>query len=183
MRKFLAAIWDTIEVAIVALVIVLIIRTFLFQPFFVEGASMYPNFKNGDYLIVDELTYRLREPQRGEIIVFHPPQAAKEYYIKRIIALPGEKIEIKDGQIKIYNQNHPEGFVLKENYLLDSKTPGEISLTLESNEYFVLGDNRYASYDSRAWGTVTKDKIIGIVRLRVWPFNNVKAFSTVQYQN
>lgn len=183
MRKFLAAIWDTIEVAIVALVIVLIIRTFLFQPFFVEGASMYPNFKNGDYLIVDELTYRLREPQRGEIIVFHPPQAGDDYYIKRIIALPGERVQIKDGQIKIYNQKYPEGFVLKESYLLDGKTPGEIDLTLGPDEYFVLGDNRYASYDSRAWGTLTKNRIIGLVRLRVWPFNNVKAFSTVQYQN
>lgn len=181
MRKFLASIWDTIEVAIVALVVVLIIRSFLFQPFFVEGASMYPNFKNGDYLIVDELTYRLRNPQRGEIIVFHPPQAEKEYYIKRIIALPQERIVIKDGQIKIYNQTHPEGFILKENYLLDNKTPGDLDLTLGPKEYFVLGDNRYASYDSRAWGTLSRDKIIGLVRLRVWPFNSVKAFEAVQY--
>lgn len=182
MRKILATIWDTLEVAIIALIVVLVIRTFLFQPFFVEGASMHPNFKNGDYLIVDELTYRFREPQRGEVIVFRPPQAIKDYYIKRIIGLPGETVKIKDGQVIIYNQEYPDGFVLKEPYLLDYKTPGDFEVTLESGQYFVLGDNRYASYDSRSWGALSKDKIIGVVRLRIWPFGSAKAFSKVQYQ-
>jgi signal peptidase I len=182
MRKFFAAIWDTIEVAVIALVVVLIIRTFLFQPFIVEGSSMYPNFKNGDYLIIDELTYRMREPARGEVIVFHPPRAQSDYYIKRIIGLPNERIVIKDGEIRIYNNSHPDGLLLNESYLLDAKTPGDVDIKLGNNEYFVLGDNRYASYDSRAWGVLYRDKIVGIVRLRVWPFNSVKAFSTVQYQ-
>ena len=123
-RQFLANLWSTIEVVVIAIAVVLIIRTFLFQPFIVEGASMFPNFQNSDYLIVDELTYRLRAPMRGEIIVFHPPQSPGNYYIKRIVGLPGETVEIKEGKVIIYNTEHPEGFVLKEEYLLNSKTPG-----------------------------------------------------------
>jgi len=182
MRQFLAAIWDTIEVAIIALMVVLIIRTFLFQPFLVEGSSMFPTFQNKDYLIVDELTYRFREPARGEIIVFHPPKAEDNYYIKRIIGLPGETIEIKDNKVIIYNSEYPRGFVLKEPYLLDEKTPGDIKISLTQNEYFVLGDNRYASYDSRAWGILTKNKIVGIARLRIWPISSVRAFSNFHYE-
>jgi len=182
MKQFFSAIWDTIEVAIIALVVVLIIRSFLFQPFFVEGSSMYPNFKNGDYLIIDELTYHLREPARGEVIVFHPPKTPSDFYIKRIIGLPNERVIIKDGQVIIYNNSHPNGFILDEAYLLDNKTSGDTDVKLGNNEYFVLGDNRYASYDSRAWGVLYRDKIVGIVRLRIWPFNSVKAFATVQYQ-
>ncbi|MDD3807890.1 MAG: signal peptidase I, partial [Candidatus Marinimicrobia bacterium] len=134
-RQFLANLWSTIEVAVIAIAVVLIIRTFLFQPFVVEGASMFPNFQNSDYLIVDELTYRLRAPMRGEIIVFHPPQSPGNYYIKRIIGLPGETVEIKEGKIIIYNTEHPEGFVLKEEYLLNSKTPGEEKIILGPDEY------------------------------------------------
>lgn len=182
MRQILAVIWDTIEVAIIALIVVYLIRTFIFQPFFVEGSSMFPTFKNGDYLIIDELTYRFREPQRGEVIVFHSPQQEKDYYIKRIIGLPNEEVEVKEGNIIIYNKDHPNGFVLNESYLLDDQTPGDLKISLKENEYFVLGDNRYASYDSRAWGTFTEDKIIGLVRLRIWPINSVKAFTEVKYQ-
>jgi len=182
MRQILAAIWDTIEVAAIALVAVYLIRTFIFQPFFVEGASMFPTFKNGDYVIADELTYRFRSPNRGEVIVFRPPQQANDYYIKRIIGLPNEEVEIKDGSVIIYNKEHPGGFILKESYLIDSQTPGDQKISLKDNEYYVLGDNRYASYDSRAWGSFTKDKIIGMVRLRIWPINSVKAFSEVNYE-
>ena len=101
-RQFLANLWGTIEVVVIAIAVVLIIRTFLFQPFVVEGASMFPNFQNSDYLIVDELTYRLRAPMRGEIIVFHPPQSPGNYYIKRIIGLPGETVEIKENERQQY---------------------------------------------------------------------------------
>lgn len=181
-RQFLANLWGTIEVVVIAIAVVLIIRTFLFQPFVVEGASMFPNFQNSDYLIVDELTYRLRAPMRGEIIVFHPPQSPGNYYIKRIIGLPGETVEIKEGKIIIYNTEHPEGFVLKEEYLLNSKTPGEEKIILGPDEYFVLGDNRSASYDSRSWGPLKKDKIVGLVRLQLWPLSSAKAFSTVDYR-
>jgi len=164
-RQFLANLWSTIEVVVIAIAVVLIIRTFLFQPFIVEGASMFPNFQNSDYLIVDELTYRLRN-----------------YYIKRIVGLPGETVEIKEGKVIIYNTEHPEGFVLKEEYLLNSKTPGEEKIILGPDEYFVLGDNRSASYDSRSWGPLKKDKIVGLVRLQLWPLSSAKAFSTVDYR-
>ncbi len=181
-RQFLVSLWSTIEVAVIAIVVVLIIRNFLFQPFSVEGASMFPTFQNSDYLIIDELTYHFRAPMRGEVIVFRPPQNPQDFYIKRIIGLPGETVEIKDGKVIIYNSDHPEGFVLKENYLLDNKTPGAKKITLGQDEYFVLGDNRVASYDSRSWGPLKKDEIIGLVRLRLYPFQSAKAFSTVDYE-
>src|SRR3990170_7147844 len=116
MKSFLYAIWEIIEVALIAIAAVLVIRTFLVQPFLVSGASMEPNFHNGDYLLIDELSYRFREPERGEVIVFHYPKDEKYYYIKRIIGLPGEELEFKNGKITVFNENFPKGMVLTENY-------------------------------------------------------------------
>ena len=181
MRQILLAIWETIEVALIALAVVLVVRTFLIQPFFVEGLSMAPNFNNGDYLIVDELTYRFREPQRGEIIVFRAPNAEGNYYIKRILGLPQETVKIEDGKITIVNSNYPEGFVLQEPYLQNMKTPGNLEIKLGEGQYIVLGDNRYFSYDSRNWGLLPRNNIVGLVRLRIWPLTAVQAFTLPQY--
>ncbi len=148
MKSFLYAAWEIVEVVLIAVITVVIVRNFLVQPFLVNGASMEPNFSSGDYLLVDEVTYRFREPQRGETIVFYYPGDNSTYYIKRIIGLPGEKIEIKDGKVIVINSGFPEGLILDEDYLpADIKTSREKEIVLDGDEYFVLGDNRYYSFD------------------------------------
>src|SRR3990167_7139403 len=110
LKSFFAFSWDIIKVAIIALVLAGLVRYFLVQPFFVEGASMEPNFETGEYLLIDELSYYFREIKRGEVVVFHYPLDTSRYYIKRIIGLPGETIEIKGGKVTIYNDGNQEGF-------------------------------------------------------------------------
>jgi len=169
MKKFLTFCWEIVKIIILALLIVIPIRYFLFQPFLVKGQSMVPSFHEGDYLIIDQISYRLREPQRGEVIVFRFPVIPSQRFIKRIIGLPGEEIEIKDGQIAISKDG--ETLILEESsYLTDSlKTPGNSKASLGENEYFVLGDNRAVSSDSRKWGVLPKENIIGRVSFRLWP--------------
>jgi len=152
-----------LEIILLLILIVLPVRFFLFEPFLVRGQSMEPNFHNFDYLIIDKLSYFFREPQRGEVVVFKPPFDDHVYYIKRIIGLPGERIIIEESKITIFNKEHPKGFVLNEDYLQNHYTLGKIEVNLGSNEYFVLGDNREVSYDSRKWGPVKKERIIGRV--------------------
>lgn len=182
MKVFLYSLWEIIEVVLVAVIAVVVVRNFLIQPFLVSGASMEPNFANGDYLLVDELTYRFREPQRGEVVVFYYPGDNSTYYIKRIIGLPGEKIDIKEGKVIVKNIGHPEGFVLGEYYLPpEFATSGKNEFIVKEGEYFVMGDNRSYSFDSRSWGTLQEAKIVGVVRLRLWPFNKVMAFESPTY--
>jgi len=170
MKKFLLFIWDISKIVIIALLIVVPIRYFVFQPFFVRGQSMEPNFYQGDYLIIDELSYQFRAPQRGEVIVFKYPQDPSQRYIKRIIGLPGEIITIQGGKVFISQDgvNQP----LEEiGYLLQVvQTSGDMQTILNKEEYFVLGDNRSLSADSRRWGALPEENIIGRVFLRAWPF-------------
>ncbi len=169
-KEFLSFIWETAKVIIVALLIVIPIRYFIFQPFFVRGESMEPNFHEGDYLIVDELSYRFRDPQRGEVIVFHYPENPSQRYIKRIVGLPGEHISIKEGKIYISTVQGKEFFLDESSYLPSwVVTTGEIDIKLGKNQYFVLGDNRVASSDSRKWGPLDRRHIIGRVLIRAWP--------------
>lgn len=186
MKKFFVFIWEIFKITIIALAIVIPIRYFLFQPFFVKGQSMAPNFGSGDYLIIDEISYRFREPQRGEVIVFKYPQQSSNGFIesrliKRIIGLPGETVEIKEGKIIIYKDNQQQ--VLNEsNYLSSSlKTSGSVLVTLGEDEYFVLGDNRAFSFDSRTFGFLPEEKIIGRVFIRAWPFVDIEKFEVPSY--
>jgi len=160
-----------IEIVLLLVIVVLPIRFFLFEPFLVKGESMEPNFHNFDYLIVDKLTYSLRQPQRGEVIVFRPPVEDRVYYIKRIVGLPLEKLVIEESKITIFNKEHPQGFVLNEPYLQNHYTAGKIEVNLGPDEYFVLGDNREVSYDSRKWGPVKRERIVGRV---VFQFSLIK---------
>ena len=174
MKSFLYAIWEIVEVALVAVISVLIIRSFLIQPFLVSGASMEPNFHNGDYLLIDEVSYRLKKPERGEVIVFHYPGDGNFYYIKRIIGLPGEELEAKNGKIVVYNKEFSDGLVLNESYLppnLDTIFKGE-RVKLDNDHYFVMGDNRRASSDSRIWGPLPEENIIGRAFLRLLPISD-----------
>lgn len=169
MRKIPSFVLEIAKIVIIALVIVIPIRFFLFQPFIVKGQSMEPNFFEGDYLIIDELSYRFRSPQRGETVVFRPPTDSSSRYIKRIIGLPGETVQIKHGKVVIYSDDTPQ--TLNEtDYLPESfETLGDSQISLGYNEYFVLGDNRSASYDSRKFGPLAKENIIGRVYFRAWP--------------
>lgn len=183
MKAFFLFLFEVVKIVVVVLAIILPVRYFLMQPFFVDGASMEPNFEDNQYLIIDELSYRLREPARGEVIVFRYPVVPSQFYIKRIIGLPGETVEVADGIVKIYNKEHPLGFVLDEsNYLAPSiSTYNETKQTLGENEYFVMGDNRSASYDSRRWGVLPGDNIIGRAWLRAWPPKTAKVFAAPEY--
>lgn len=174
---------DVVKTIIMSLAIVLPIKYFLIQPFFVSGASMEPNFHDGEYLIVDELKYRFNDVARGDVVVFKYPYSAKDYYIKRIIGLPGEKIAIRNGEVKIYNSSNPEGFVLNESFYLPFglKTTGEKITVLGTDEYFVMGDNRIASYDSRSWGVLAKRYIVGRTWVRAWPPGKFNVFEGINY--
>ncbi|MEI6588244.1 MAG: signal peptidase I [Candidatus Moraniibacteriota bacterium] len=185
---------EIIKIIFLAFVIIVPIRVFLFQPFFVQGASMEPNFENGQYLIVNEFGYKkttvalsdikffsvgaFRDITRQKVVVFRYPKDPSKFFIKRIIGLPGEKIEVKDGSYKIFNKEFPDGFYPDESSYLAKgvKTTGDQVVTLKDNEYFVMGDNRAFSSDSRVWGAVPDDDIIGEVLLRAWPLNEISVF-------
>lgn len=173
MGGFLSTILEVVKIILIVFIIVLPIRYFLFQPFFVSGASMEPNFSSGEYLLIDEISYRFKDPSRGEVVVFKCPTDSGNFFIKRIIGLPGETVEIKDGKIKIYNLQFPEGEILKESYIQE-ETPGDIKVALKKNEYFVLGDNRDHSSDSRSWGPVPRENIIGRTWLAVSSLKGIK---------
>lgn len=168
-KAFLFLILELLEVAAIAAIVVIPIRYFVFQPFLVKGASMEPSFHDGDYLIIDELSYRLREPSRGEVVVFRYPFDPSQRFIKRLIGLPGETMEIKNGQVDIVDSNG-QAVALKETYISNIlPLTDNIKVPLKADEYFVMGDNRSHSFDSRKWGILPRDYIIGRVVIRAWP--------------
>ena len=181
-KSALQILWEVVKVALVSLAIILPIRYFLVQPFFVRGASMEPTFDDGEYLVIDQLSYRFRQPQRGEVIVFRYPNQPSQFFIKRIIGLPGETVRIENGQVVIENSQHPEGVILNEVPYLPSgiRTGGQERLALGQDEYFMLGDNRPSSSDSRSWGPLPANDIIGRVWVRAFPLDQITIFSPAQ---
>jgi len=177
-RPHPSAFWRSIrewaQVIIVALLISLPIRFFIAEPFVVDGASMDPAFATGQFLIVDRLSYRLNDPIRGDVTVFKYPNDPSVYYIKRIIGLPGETVTITNGKISIINTEHPKGFTLDEPYI-DSKhvSRDSLTMTLKPSQYFVMGDNRSESSDSRIWGPLEENLIIGRPIVRLFPITKV----------
>lgn len=168
--------WELLKAFILAMVIIVPIRYFLVQPFFVRGASMEPNYQDSEYLIVDQLSYRFREPQRGDVIVFRYPQDESQFFIKRIVGLPNETIRIDDGHVFVNGRTQLD----ERGYLSsDVRTGGQMESTLQEGEYFVLGDNREASSDSRSWGPVQKKEIMGRTWIRAWPFTRFTFFSHI----
>ncbi|MDD2758567.1 MAG: signal peptidase I [Patescibacteria group bacterium] len=179
--KFLVSaglfLFEMVKIAVLAGITIGLIRYYLFKPFYVKGASMEPNFYEKEYLIIDELSYRFREPQRGEVIVFRYPENPKEYFLKRIIGLPGETIKISLGQVIVYNKEHPEGVAVDESYLpADLKTEGDRTIKISDTQYFVMGDNRPNSYDSRRFGPIDRSLIVGRAWLRGWPVSRAATF-------
>lgn len=166
-------IWEIIRFLILAVVIVLPIRTFIVQPFIVSGASMDPTFASGEYLIVDELSYNIREPKRGEVVILKYPRDTSKFFIKRVIGLPNETVEINNGKVTIKTTSDKIGFTLDEPYIAFKKMDNSIN-KLGDDEYFVMGDNRAASSDSRVWGYVPQKLIIGKALLRLFPIASAK---------
>ena len=159
---------DVIDIALLVVFVLLPIRLFIAQPFVVVGTSMYPTFFNGDYLIVDEITYRFEAPKRGDVVVFVPPPAPSDHYIKRVIGLPGETVKVDGNSVTIINKDNPNGMLLTEKYV-SSERAGVTTTVLGPNQYFVMGDNREASSDSRVWGALDRSKITGRVLVRLFP--------------
>ena len=173
---------ELIKVVVLAGVTIILVRHFLFKPFYVQGASMVPNFSEKDYLIIDELSYRWRDPERGEVIVFRYPDNPKEFFLKRIVGLPGEGVKIAEGQVIIYNNEHPEGVIVKEQYLPKNLlTVGERTLRLGPDDFFVLGDNRPNSFDSRRFGPIARQAIVGRAWLRGWPLGKIEIFKAPDF--
>jgi signal peptidase I len=184
--------WEVVKVFCWALIIIVPIRVFLFQPFFVQGASMEPNFKDGDYLVINEFGYKqtdvsfkdvhfftvgsFKNLSREDVVVFRYPRDPKQFFIKRVIGLPGEKVSVENGKVTIFNEQNPDGLILNESAYLPATllTSGALTMTLGSEEYFVLGDNRQASHDSRAWGPLPSNDIVGKVLIRAWPISKAE---------
>ncbi len=186
LRRYLAgaglALLEFIKVALLAGITIALVRYYLFKPFYVKGASMEPTFMDHEYLIIDELSYRLHQPHRGEVVVFKYPNNQQEYFLKRLIGLPGERVKISENKVTIYNNEHPEGLVLDETYIpKDVVTEGEVNVSLSKDQYFVMGDNRENSFDSRRFGKVDSSLIVGRTWLRGWPLNRVQIFEAPKY--
>jgi signal peptidase I len=165
---------EIVQFALIALLIVLPIRMFIAQPFIVSGASMEETFHTGEYLIVDQVTYRFHEPTRGDVIIFRYPRDPSKFFIKRIIGLPGDTITIDGSTVTIFNDTYPEGVELTESYIKSMEPNTVQTETLGDREYFVMGDNRDQSSDSRVWGVLQEENIIGRALVRLFPVNDVE---------
>lgn len=168
---------EVVKFALIAVLIVLPFRLFIAQPFIVSGASMDHTFLNGQYLIVDQVSYKLESPKRGDVIIFKYPIDKTKFFIKRVIGLPEETVVIKKGIVTIKNSEHPDGITLNEPYV-DPKNfrEDDSTTTLGKGEYFVMGDNRNGSSDSRAWGAVPENNIIGRPFARLLPVSSFGFF-------
>lgn len=175
-------VWEFVKLIVVSLLIIIPIRLYIAQPFIVRGSSMDTTFENGDYLIIDEVSYQFEKPHRGEVIVFRYPHDPSKYFIKRVIGLPGETIEIKDGVVTVKNDAYPEGFKLEENYIQGETLPGSYK-QLGDKEYFVMGDNRPFSSDSRYWGSLDENYIIGRALVRLWPIEELEFWPGLSISN
>jgi len=187
-------VFEVIKIIVLAFIIIFPIRVFLFQPFFVQGASMEPNFEDGQYLIVNEFGVKetdinfnsrtllkvspFKKINRQRVVVFRYPLDPSKFFIKRVIGLPGETVQVKNGQVTIFNDQNPDGFILNEKKYLPAglKTNGDVTVVLKAKQYFMLGDNRLHSSDSRFWGPVPSSDIVGEVSLRAWPLDKINVF-------
>jgi signal peptidase I len=178
---------EIVRFILIAAIIVFPIRWFVADPFVVSGLSMFPTFNNGDYLIVDQLSYELGNPQRDDVVVFQYPLDPKnnpdrnffarffdpgKYFIKRVIGLPGETVDINGSAVTITNAEHPAGFTLDEPFV-QNLSNNDMHIVLKSDEYFVMGDNRSGSSDSRYWGPVKRNFFTGKALIRLAPLNKI----------
>lgn len=155
-----------------AVVLALIVQQFIIRPFVVSGASMDPTLETGDYLLIDEVTYRFNEPERGDVVVFRAPPEPTKFFIKRIIGLPGDTVSINGKVITITNTANPKGFTLSEDFITHESS-NNMTVTVPVDHYYVMGDNRAGSFDSRSWGTLPKENLRGRALLRLLPLKEI----------
>lgn len=167
---------EIVKFSIIAILIVIPIRMFIAQPFIVSGASMDDTFHSGEYLIVDQVSYYFTAPARGDVVIFRYPRDPSKFFIKRVIGLPGDTITIENAQVTITNTTHPDGFTLDEPYIKSMAPAPKFTETLGDREYFVMGDNRDQSSDSRSWGVLQEDRIIGRALVRLFPPQEISFF-------
>lgn len=186
-NSFFSVLFEIIKTVVVVGLLALLLRVYIIQPFIVEGLSMSPTLDNNDYLLVDKLSYRLRKPQRGDVIVFKYPKDERFNYIKRIIGLPGETIRITENNVMITNKQNPNGLIIHENYIKDIDGPlinngrKVIAVDIPPGQYFVMGDNRQGSSDSREWGFLPTTEIIGRSLVRLFPVGDFKILRDPTY--
>lgn len=174
-EKFLQAAREYIILIGTSLLMVFLVRTFIAQPFVVSGASMEPTFHTNEYLIVDQLSYEIGNPKRGEVIIFKYPLIPSRYFIKRVIGLPGETVRITGTTVEIKEVGSDSYFTLDEPYVQFPKE-SFVETTLNEDEYFVMGDNRMASLDSRSWGPLNESFIVGKAFVRLFPISKIDIF-------
>jgi len=169
---------EIVKFTLIAIAIVIPIRMYVAQPFIVSGASMDPTFTSGQYLIVDQLTYHFQDPKRDDVVIFRYPLNPETFFIKRIIGLPGETVTLKSGKITVVNKEHPEGIEIDDSHITESRrTAGDnFTITLRDTEYFVMGDNRRESSDSRVWGPLERKYIVGRPLIRLYPPTKLALF-------
>lgn len=173
---------DIIETFVIALAMFVLMYLFLFQPHQVKGNSMFPNFHDQEYLLTDKITYRLSKPKRGDVIVFKAPKNEEYDYIKRIVGLPGDTVKVENCHVFINNQSLEESY-LTENVCTSAGRSWQTgqSIILSEDEYFVVGDNRPYSSDSRDWGAVPEENIVGKAWFRYWPADRMGIIRSVEY--
>jgi len=173
MKKIPSLIRELFEVVLIAFLPLFIISQFVARPFIVQGASMEPNFQNGNYLIIDMISYKFSDPERGDAVVFRYPGNRSLFYIKRIIGLPGDHVVLRNGDVFVNDK------IIEEKYSsldINSLAFNQTNFFLTENQFFVMGDNRMMSFDSRSWGPLERSDIIGFVRLRLWPLSELEFF-------
>jgi len=170
------------KVVLVALAIIIPVRMWIVQPFSVSGSSMDPTFANRDYLVIDEISYRFRAPERGDVVVFRFPRDRTQFFIKRIIGLPGETVHVRDGGVFI-DSGTGQVELDESSYLPDGVVTGGVTqeVVLDDDEYFVLGDNRAASSDSRTWGPIQRSDIVGRAWVQAFPFDRAHVVDSPTY--
>lgn len=171
LKKVWAEVWDIIKFLAPVVIIVFVVRTFVAQPFIVDGESMSPNFHTGHYLIINEISYRFKDPARGDVVVLRYPLDPKRFFLKRIVGMPGDTVTLKDGKVVITNEKYPGGVILEEPYEQQVTYPAGPykDVTLKDGEYFAMGDNRAGSSDSRSWGILPRKNIVGYALFRLFP--------------
>ncbi len=169
--------WEVVKVVAISLAIIIPVRYFLLQPFYVKGASMEPNYEDHEYLLIDELSFRFREPKRGEVVVFKYPNDPSQYFIKRVIGLPGDGVDVREDGVYVNGNKLDEGAYLSPTLAIGNTA----STVVPSGSYFLMGDNRPASLDSRVFGPVQRSFIVGKTWIRAWPFNRLSHFVAPSY--
>jgi len=177
MERQKESLWEILKFIIIAALVVFVIKEYIAKPFIVSGSSMDPTFKTGQYLIVDELSYRFKRPSRGDVIVFKYPEQPSVDFIKRVIGLPGETVIMDEGKVTIKNKDNPEGFLVDEKYVNSAhESKDNTEIILGEKQYFVMGDNRAESFDSRKWGPLDENLIIGRPIFRLFPPKEISVF-------